>query len=162
VKAAFIGELSGHFFFSADFYNHDDGLYSSMCLLHYLARTRQTLAEAIARLPRYLSSPEIKLFCADDKKVDLMARISPILENDFPQAKVIDDERAGDGVRLDLDNAMFVVRYSQNGPYITVKFEAKEEKKYEELKKYISDLLHRFDEIDWNHPTIRVNVESLM
>ena len=24
VKAAFIGELSGHFFFSADFYNHDD------------------------------------------------------------------------------------------------------------------------------------------
>ena len=40
IKAAFIGELSGHFFFSADFYNHDDGLYSTMRLLSYLARTR--------------------------------------------------------------------------------------------------------------------------
>jgi phosphomannomutase/phosphoglucomutase len=161
IKAAFIGELSGHFFFSADFYNHDDGLYSTMRLLHYLSREKKTLAEAVAVLPRYISSPEIKLFCADDKKVELMERISPILKNDFPDAKVIDDERAGDGVRLDLDDAMFVVRYSQNGPYITVKFEARTEERYNEIKKYIAGLLRRFDEIDWNHPTIRVNVESL-
>ena len=52
------------------------------------------------------------------------------LEN-FKQAEIIDDERAGDGVRLDMDDSMFVVRYSQNGPYLTIKFEALNQKKYE-------------------------------
>ena len=69
VGAAFIGELSGHFFFSKDFYNHDDGIYSTLRLLSYLERTSQTLAEAVATLPKYISSPEIKVGCPDDKKV---------------------------------------------------------------------------------------------
>ncbi len=160
VKAAMIGELSGHFFFSADFYNHDDGLYSTMRLLHYLARTDQTLNEALAALPKYQSSPEIKLYCADNKKVALMDKLSPILKKDFPKAEVIDDERAGDGVRLDLPDSMFVVRYSQNGPYLTVKFEANNKKQYEYLREYIKKLLHTFDEIDWS-AKINVNFEAL-
>lgn len=158
VGAAFIGELSGHFFFSADFYNHDDGLYSALRLLHYLSRSNQSLAEAVAKLPRYISSPEIKVGCADDRKVALMDKVGGVLKNDFPQAEVIDDERAGDGVRLNLDDAMFIIRYSQNGPYLTIKFEAKTEAKYEELKKYINKLLRGYSEIDWNYG---VNVESL-
>jgi len=125
VKAAFIGELSGHFFFSADFYNHDDGLYSTLRLLRYLSSSGQSLSRAVSSLPKYISSPEIKIFCADNEKVGLMKKISPILKKDFPKAKIVDDERAGDGIRLDMPDAMFVVRYSQNGPYLTVKFEAK-------------------------------------
>ncbi len=160
VKAAFIGELSGHFFFSADFYNHDDGLYSTMRLLHYLSRTDQSLSQAMANLPKYKSSPEIKLYCADDKKVGLMKKISPLLKNKFKDAEVIDDERAGDGVRLDLSDGMFVIRYSQNGPYLTIKFEGASDKRYQELKDFIAGLLHRFPEIDW-HSKINVNHEAL-
>jgi phosphomannomutase/phosphoglucomutase len=158
IKAAFIGELSGHFFFSEDFYNHDDGLYSTLRLLRYLDRTDQTLSQAVSTLPKYISSPEIKVGCADDKKVLLIKKISEILKKDFPEAEVIDDERAGDGVRLDMSDSMFVIRYSQNGPYITIKFEAKAEEKYHELKKYINKLLHSYPEIDWGYG---VNVESL-
>jgi phosphomannomutase / phosphoglucomutase len=160
VKAAFIGELSGHFFFSADFYNHDDGLYSTLRLLRYLSRSGQSLSSAIAALPKYISSPEIKLFCADDRKVGLINKLSPILRSDYPQAEVIDDERAGDGLRLDLPDSMFVIRYSQNGPYLTIKFEASSEDKYGKLKKYIGDLLHNQPEIDW-HNRINVNTEAL-
>jgi phosphomannomutase / phosphoglucomutase len=158
VKAAFIGELSGHFFFSADFYNHDDGLYSTLRLLHYLSDSNQTLSEAIANLPKYISSPEIKIGCPDNLKVGLMEKISGRLREDFSDAEVIDDERAGDGVRLDMDDSMFIVRYSQNGPYLTVKFETKSEDKYASLKNYINDLLHNYNEVDWNYG---VNVESL-
>lgn len=161
IKAAFIGELSGHFFFSEDFYNHDDGLYSTLRLLHYLSSTNQPLSQAIISLPKYISSPEIKIFCADDQKISLMEKISPILKKDFPKAEIIDDERAGDGVRLDMEGEMFVVRYSQNGPYITIKFEAKEQKQYKKLKKYISNLLHQFKEINWNSE-INVNFEALL
>jgi phosphomannomutase / phosphoglucomutase len=158
IKAAFIGELSGHFFFSADFYNHDDGLYSTMRLLAYLSRTNQSLSEAISQLPKYISSPEIKIGCPDDLKVALMVKIAAKLRHDFQSAQVIDDERAGDGVRLDMPDSMFIVRYSQNGPYLTVKFEAQDQVKFDELNKYISDLLHSYSEIDWS---FGVNVESL-
>ncbi len=160
VKGAFIGELSGHFFFSADFYNHDDGLYSTLRLLQYLSRSNQTLSSVVASLPTYISSPEIKVYCADTEKVDLIDKLSPILKEDYPEAEVISDERAGDGLRLDLTDAMFVVRYSQNGPYLTIKFEANSQEKYDDLRKYIGALLHRFDEIDWESD-ISVNVEAL-
>jgi phosphomannomutase/phosphoglucomutase len=163
VKAAFIGELSGHFFFSADFYNHDDGFYSTLRLLHYLSDTNQKLSEAIDKLPKYISSPEIKIGCADDKKVALMDKISQVLLKDWPQAEVINDERAGDGVRLELPDGMFVVRYSQNGPYLTIKFEAKTPAKYDELKGYLNKLLHGYPAIDWTNGTVMtVNAEALL
>ena len=159
VGGAFAGELSGHFFFSADFYNHDDGFYSTVRLLDYLGRTNQTLSQAVAALPQYISSPEIKVGCADDQKIALMNKVSQILKKDYPQAEIIDDERrAGDGVRLNLIDGMFVIRYSQNGPYLTIKFEANTDQKYQELKVYIKNLLHSFSEVDWNYG---VNVESL-
>ena len=160
VKAAFIGELSGHFFFSADFYNHDDGLYSTLRLLNFLSKTNQTLSSAVNSLPKYVSSPEIKIFCADEKKAALMEKINVVLKKDFSKAEVIDDERAGDGVRLNLKEGMFVVRYSQNGPYITIKFEAKTETQYEKLKNYIRKLLKDYEEID-RTSRINVNAEAL-
>jgi len=158
VKAPFIGELSGHFFFSADFYNHDDGCYTTLKLLEYLSRSNQTLSQAVAALPQYISSPEIKVGCPDDKKTSLIRRMSEALKQDYSEAEIIDDERAGDGVRLELPDSMLVVRYSQNGPYITVKFEARERERYDELKNYLNKSLHNYPEIDWSYG---VNVESL-
>lgn len=160
IKAAFIGELSGHFFFSADFYNHDDGAYATLRLLQAMGRTNQTLSQMVAALPYYKSSPEIKVFCPDDKKVKLMDTVATKLRADFDGAEVIDDQRAGDGVRLELDDAMLVIRYSQNGPYITIKFEAKTEMRYEELRKYIAEMLHSHPEIDWEN-SISANVGAL-
>lgn len=161
IKAAFIGELSGHFFFSADFFNHDDGAYSTLRLLNYLAKTDQILSAAIEALPKYISSPEIKIYCADDKKVELINKINPILKKDFPQAEIIDDERVGDGVRLDFaDSSMFIIRYSHNAPVLTIKFEAKIEKEYNSLKDYIKKLLQTYEEVDWNSK-INVNADYL-
>ena len=161
VGATFIGELSGHFFFSKDFYNHDDGAYSTLRVLDYLSRTGQKLSDAVASLDLYISSPEIKVFCADDKKVALMGKLAKVLEQDFSEADVQDGESVGDGVRLDLDDGMFVVRYSQNGPYLTIKYEGKSQERYDKLRKYIDELLHKYDEIDWGSD-INVNLESLI
>ena len=47
-----------------------------------------------------------------------------------------------------------IFRYSQNGPYITIKFEAKDQEKYDERKNYIRNLLKTY-------PEICVNLESL-
>ncbi len=160
VKAAFIGELSGHFFFSADFYNHDDGLYSSLRLLQTIERSSKKLSELVAELPQYVSSPEIKVYCSDDEKREVVDQLAPKLQSLYPNAEVINDERAGDGVRLELPDAMFVVRYSQNGPYLTIKFEARTNDGYEELRGTINKTLHEFKEIDWES-SINANLEAL-
>jgi len=112
----------------------------------------------IAELPKYISSPEIKLGCADDLKIALIEKASAVLQKDFPGAEVISDQRAGDGVRLNLEDSMLVIRYSQNGPYLTIKFEAQTQEKYDELKNYLQKLLKSYEEVDWSEG---VNVDAL-
>ena len=150
VGAAFIGELSGHFFFSKDFYNHDDGIYTSLRLISYLARSKKRLSELIDDLPQYVSSPEIKVGYPDDKKVKMIEDLSEKLKKEKPDATIVDDERAGDGVRFETPTSMFVVRYSQNGPYITVKIEAKTEKEYEELRAYLAKKISAYEDVNWD------------
>jgi len=160
IKAAFIGELSGHFFFSADFYNHDDGLYSTMRLLKYLGRTNQSLFEAVDSLPKYISSPEIKIYCSDEGKTEVIKKISSVLKKDFQDSEVIDDERVSDGVRVNMPDSMFVIRYSQNAPVLTTKFEAKTKEQYDFLKNYIDKLFRSYKEIVWDAAE-NVNLEAL-
>ena len=160
IKAAFIGELSGHFFFSADFYNHDDGLYSTMRLLKYLGRTNQSLFEAVESLPKYISSPEIKIYCSDEGKTEVIKKISSVLKKDFQDSEVIDDERVSDGVRVNMPDSMFVIRYSQNAPVLTAKFEAKTKEQYDFLKNYIDKLFRSYKEIVWDAAE-NVNLEAL-
>jgi len=157
-QAKFAGELSGHFYFLDNFYPHDDGCYSTLALLDYLSINKKSLSRAVADLPQYISSPEIKVGCPDETKVGLMNLVAQKSKQDFPAAEVIDDERVGDGVRLEMPDSMFIIRYSQNGPYLTVKFEALTQDKYDQLKTYINNLLRSYEEIDWNYG---VNVESL-
>ena len=162
VKAAFIGELSGHFFFSEDFYNHDDGAYSTLRLVQAVSRSPQSLSELVAELPQYKSSPQIHVYCEDSKKIELMSRLAGQLRKDYPKAEVIDDERAGDGLRLETEDSMFVLRYSQNGPYIVVKFESDTTEGYEKLRQYILSTLKHYPELDWDTQNkINVNIKEL-
>lgn len=157
VKGAFIGELSGHFFFSADFYNHDDGAYSTLRVVQLASRTDKSLSGMVADLPTYVSSPQIHVYCDDSKKVALIESLAAKLRADFPEAEVVDDERAGDGLRLDMKDSMFVVRYSQNGPYVVVKFESTTKEGYEKLRRYILAALKTYPELAWE-PTNKINV----
>jgi len=159
-KASFAGELSGHFYFLDKFYPHDDGCYSSLELLNYLLQTKKSLSQVRESFSQYISSPEIKIGCPDDVKVGLMTEISKILRQDFSRAKVIDDERVGDGVRVEFEDRMFIIRYSQNAPYLTIKFEAKTRENYNGLKDYINKLLHQYKEVEWDSK-FNVNLESL-
>jgi phosphomannomutase/phosphoglucomutase len=162
VKAAFIGELSGHFFFSKDFYNHDDGAYTTLRLVQAVSRSSKSLSQMVAGLPQYKSSPQINVYCDDDKKVNLIEKLAKQLRTDFPGGEVVDDERAGDGLRMTLKDSMFVVRYSQNGPYIVIKFESKTEEGYEKLRQYILKTLKQYHELQWDPKNkINVNITAL-
>ncbi len=147
-RAPFGGELSGHIYFVDNFYGHDDGAIATLRLLAYLTRVNKTLAQAVDDLPKYISSPEIKVACPDAIKFQLVSeKIGGEMKKLYPNAKYVEI----DGVRMDTENEMLIVRASQNGPYLTVKFEAKTQDNYELLRKQVSEILHKFPEIDFTH-----------
>lgn len=146
-NAPFGGELSGHIFFMDNFFGHDDGAYASLRLLQYLERKSQKLSEALDELSQYISSPEIKMGLGDDIKFEFIDKnISKEFHNVWPNAKFI----TIDGVRMDMDDRMATIRASQNGPYITIKFEAKTAHVYDELKQQLHQILSAYPEIDWS------------
>ncbi len=155
VHAPFGGELSGHIFFMDNFYGHDDGANASLRLLAYLERKNESLSQAVDKLAKYISSPEIKFGLADDIKFKF---IDTTLRAEFmqawPNAKYVDI----DGIRMDTQDEMAIVRASQNGPYITVKFEGKTQAQYDQVKSMLKAMLSRYSEIDW---TKGVNTHAL-
>lgn len=145
-RAPFGGELSGHFYFVDNFYGHDDGAVGTLRLLSYLTRKKKSLTQAIAELPQYVSSPEIKVGCPDAIKFKLVSeKIGGEIKKLYADAKYVEI----DGVRMDTEKEMLIVRASQNGPYLTVKFEGKTQQAYDKLKKQVSEILHKFPEVDF-------------
>lgn len=154
-KAPFGGELSGHMYFVDNFYGHDDGAIASLRLLAYLTRKNKSLKQIVSELPHYVSSPEIKVGCPDDIKFDFVSnKIGGEIKKLYPDAKYVEI----DGVRMDTKDEMLIIRASQNGPYITVKFEGKTNEEYDKLKKQVRDILHKYPEVDFESG---VNVDSL-
>lgn len=154
-RAPFGGELSGHIFFMDNFYGHDDGAYASLRLLQYLERKKQKLSQAVAELSHYISSPEMKLGLADAIKFKFIdTKIRKEFEKSWPKANFTDI----DGIRMDTKDSMAIIRASQNGPYITIKFEGKTEKIYNQVKEQLRKILKKYKEIDWSEG---VNIHAL-
>jgi phosphomannomutase/phosphoglucomutase len=146
-RAPFGGELSGHIFFMDSFYGHDDGAFATLRLLQYLERKNQKLSEALKELSIYVSSPEIKFGLADDIKFKLIdTEIKAEFKKTWANAKFTEIE----GVRMDSDDSMAIVRASQNGPYITAKFEGKTQEIYDTIKVQVREILKKYPQIDWS------------
>src|SRR5690349_10893234 len=67
-KAPLAGEMSGHMFFGEGFYGHDDALYGAARLLRIVADSGRSVRELLADVPEFVSTPEIRVGCADDRK----------------------------------------------------------------------------------------------
>lgn len=160
--AVFGGELSGHFFFNDNAYGHDDGSYAALRVLEYLSDKDTTLSQLYETFPQYISSPEIKIGCPDEKKVSVVRDLSKRFRADFPDVQITDDTiiPGDDGTRADFNDGMMIFRYSQNGPYITVKFEAKDQETYNKRKKYVREMLRSYPEMIWQNQ-LCVNLEAL-
>lgn len=153
--APFGGELSGHFFFVDNFYGHDDGAIASLRLLSYLTKVDLSLKDAVNKLPHYISSPEIKVGCPDATKFQTVSKeIGDKVKAQYPNAVFTEI----DGIRMDLPGNMFVIRASQNGPYLTAKFEAKTQEKYDELRMFVGRILKEVRDIDMSKG---VNTDAL-
>jgi phosphomannomutase/phosphoglucomutase len=126
--ALLAGEMSGHLFFADRYLGYDDGIYAGLRLLEILARSKKTMGQLLSDLPRTFVTPELRAPCPDDIKFDVVARV---LARYRQRYQVIDV----DGARILFgDGAWGLVRASNTGAILVLRFEAKTEARRDELR----------------------------
>ena len=133
------GELSGHVYFRDKWPGYDDGIYVGMRLIEMLSNTDKPLSSFLDGLEKYYSTPEIKMHAEDNVKFEIVKKIEEYAKSKNYNYITID------GVKVKFDDGFALVRASNTGPNLTMRFESKTEDKLnqikeefeEEVKKYI-------------------------
>jgi len=126
--AALAGEMSGHIFFADRFFGYDDAIYVGCRLIEILSGVRKPLSELLADLPKTYTTPEIRVDCPDDLKFDLVNRVKDRFEllkkNPESGYPAIRELITVDGVRVVFETGWGLVRASNTGPHLVLRFEA--------------------------------------
>lgn len=146
-RAELAGETSGHIFFADRWYGFDDALYAACRFLEYVAESGKTVKELIDSLPKYVSTPQTRVFAPDARKFEIVKE----LQNYFKERgeKVI----TIDGVRLEWEDGWAVIRASNTQPQLTMRAEATDEALLLEIKKIVEEALAPYEKdgvkVEW-------------
>ena len=134
-QGALGGEMSGHIAFSHRFYGFDDALYSSARLVEIMSKTSQPLSQLLGDLPRMVSTPEIRLECAEELKF----KIAKQAQSAFSEYNV----NTIDGVRVQFEHGWALIRASNTQPVLVMRFEAASEKFLKEYQDLVNQRLEK-------------------
>jgi phosphomannomutase/phosphoglucomutase len=121
------GEMSGHMFFSEGFYGFDDALYGAARLLRIVADSGKTVRELLADVPRFVSTPEIRVDCADDKKFGIVEEAQKYFGAKYKVITV-------DGARVLFGDGWGLIRASNTQPVIVMRFEARTKEQLDRIQ----------------------------
>jgi phosphomannomutase / phosphoglucomutase len=124
--AELAGEMSGHMFFADRYYGYDDALYAVCRLMEIVAASEAPLSAQLSGLPKMVATPEIRVDCPDERKFELVRRVSEHFRRIRPTVDV-------DGVRVLFEHGWGLVRASNTQPILVLRFEAADE---ELLRRY--------------------------
>lgn len=147
-KAILAGERSGHIFFPPDwqsskplrdqkdfYYGFDDAVFSSLRLLAYLSNETRTVHELLEEADPYITSPEIHIDYPDDKKYELVDRLTEEFKQEY------EDVISINGARVRFPAGWGLVRASSNLPELVLVFEATDLESLQEIKDIFKDKL---------------------
>lgn len=130
--AALAGENSGHYYFPENF-GYDDAIFASLKAAELLREGKLSfLQEAI---PRYRTSEEMRPACPDGRKFQAIQE----LQQRFRQAGYQVNDL--DGVRVLLDQGWLIIRASNTGPQLVVRWEAKDEASFARIGALVREQL---------------------
>jgi phosphomannomutase/phosphoglucomutase len=115
--AELAGEMSGHMFFADRYYGFDDALYAACRLMEIVAHSGRPLSAQLADLPKTVATPEIRVDCADERKFEVVKRVTEQYRKTHPIVDV-------DGVRILFPRGWGLVRASNTQPVLVLRFEA--------------------------------------
>ena len=135
-KAELAGEMSGHMFFADRYRGYDDAIYGACRLMEIVANSGKPLSAQLAGLPEMVTTPEIRVDCADEIKFDVVARITERIR----QTRDIIDI---DGVRVLFDHGWGLVRASNTQPVLVLRFEATTQELVDEYRREVEEALEQ-------------------
>jgi phosphomannomutase/phosphoglucomutase len=125
--APLAGEMSGHMFFSEGFYGHDDALYGAARLLRIVAGAQHTVRDLLADVPPFVSTPEIRVECGDERKFELVERA-------VAHFRATHDVIDVDGVRVLFGDGWGLIRASNTQPILVTRYEARSAERLAEIR----------------------------
>ena len=134
LKAPLAGEMSGHMFFAEGFYGHDDALYGAARLLRILAASGRSVEEMLSDVPKFVSTPELRVDCPDEIKFDVVARA---VAHFRARHDVIDV----DGVRVLFGDGWGLIRASNTQPVLVTRYEALTHERLDAIQREMEDWL---------------------
>ena len=134
LHAPLAGEMSGHMFFTEGFYGHDDALYGAARLLRIVADAGRGVASLLADLPTYVSTPELRVNCPDDRKFTVVEAAQRHFRAKYEVVDV-------DGVRILYGDGWGLIRASNTQPILVVRFEATSQLRLDEMRREVAEWL---------------------
>lgn len=136
----FGGEYSGHIYFRDKFIGIDDGIYAGLRMIEILSNSDMKLSEMLKDINKYYSTEELKIAVPDNKKFKIVDAVKKYAKNNKYDTCLLD------GVRVNFDYGWALVRASNTGPNITMRFEANDKKKLKKLQEEFEKVVN--DELD--------------
>ncbi|HET7457004.1 MAG TPA: phosphomannomutase, partial [Gemmatimonadaceae bacterium] len=127
LHAPLAGEMSGHMFFGEGFYGHDDALYGAARLLRIVADSGKSLDALLADVPRFVSTPELRVDCAEELKFGIVERAAAHFRTTHDVIDV-------DGVRILFGDGWGLIRASNTQPVLVTRFEASSDARLAEIR----------------------------
>ena len=147
--AALAGEMSGHIFFKHGYYGFDDAPYAALKLIEFFAGQDKKVSELMLDIPQYVSSPSLNAEVPDDKKFEVVKKLTEEFKKDGYKV----DETDGARVSFDFSTSSGrvrgwgLVRVSNTSPAITLRFEGKTEQNMQKIRQIFEQKLSQFPEI---------------
>lgn len=133
------GEFAAHIFIQDRWYGFDDGIYTAARVLEILSLSDHSSEELFASFAPTISTPEIKVSIAEERKFSVMDRILELA--DFPDAKIL----SIDGLRVEFPDGWGLVRASNTSPALLLRFEADSEQGLSQIKSRFKALIQAAD-----------------
>ncbi|MBN2105234.1 phosphomannomutase/phosphoglucomutase [bacterium] len=141
--APLAGEMSGHIFFKDGYFGFDDGIYVSLRFAAFLSRQQKTVSQLVDELPVFMSTPEIRVSCPDAEKFSIVKQLVSDFRKDYPVIDV-------DGARVQFGDGWGLVRASNTQPAMVMRFEAKTEKRMNEIRQIFRKELLKYPSVQMN------------
>ena len=137
----FGGEASGHIMFGEDYPCLDDGVYAACAIAHILAADSRPLSAHFDGMQRLVTSPELKLACADAEKFTIAEGLAANFRGRYPVA--------GEGsARVDFGEGWALIRASNTGPHLSLRVEASTHARYNAILADILQAVRAYPQLD--------------
>lgn len=136
----FGGEFSGHYVFNDKWPGFDSGIYVGLRLLEILSNSNETVSKHLDGITNYYNTPEIKIPVSDENKFDIVRKVIVYCRNKNYKTLEID------GVRISFDDGWALVRASNTGSNLTIRFEFTTEKRLNEIKQEFEELINKISQ----------------